>query len=44
MISFLRKIIHYLPTVLLSYLLAMAVWISAVSASDPTIERTYTRR
>ncbi len=43
MISFLRKIIHYLPTVLLSYLLAMAVWISAVSASDPTIERTYTR-
>lgn len=39
----LRKWIKYLPTLLLAYFLATAVWISAVSASDPTVERTYPR-
>jgi len=39
----LRKWIKYLPTLLLAYFLATAVWISAVSASDPTVERTFPR-
>ena len=43
MISLLRTIWKNLPTFLLALVVAVAAWISAVTASDPTVERTYDR-
>lgn len=39
----LRFIFRVLPTVILSLIMATAVWITAVTASDPTQERVYPR-
>ncbi len=39
----LRNLVRFIPTLLLSFTLAVAVWISAVTSTDPTEERTYTR-
>ena len=41
MLSFLRKIIRLLPILLTAFVLALTVWISAVTADDPIVERTY---
>lgn len=41
MFPFLRQIVKIIPTLLLSIALAVAVWISAVTASDPVEERSY---
>ena len=43
MISFLRQILKFLPSLILAVALAIAVWILAVTSSDPTEERIYTR-
>lgn len=40
----LRKLLKLVPTLLLSLALAVAVWISAVTAADPTEERVYPRK
>lgn len=42
--TFLRQLVRYIPTFLLSFALAVAVWISAVTSTDPTQERTYPRQ
>lgn len=39
----LRDFVRNLPALLLAFALAVAVWISAVTASDPTQERIYPR-
>ena len=41
MISFLRDLWKILPTLLLSFALALVVWVSAVSASDPMVKQDY---
>lgn len=41
--NFLRQLLRYVPTLLLSFFLAVAVWISAVTSTDPTEERVYPR-
>ena len=41
MLVFLKRIIKNTPTFFLAFALAMAVWVSAVSASDPTQQRVY---
>ncbi len=41
--NFIRQAVRYIPTLLLSLALAVAVWISAVTSNDPTEERNYTR-
>lgn len=41
MLVFLKQIIKNTPTFLLAFALAMAVWVSAVSASDPTQQKVY---
>lgn len=41
MIQFLRRLLRLLPSLLTAFALALAVWISAVSSSDPLNERTY---
>lgn len=41
MLSFLRKILRLLPILLTAFVLALAVWISAVTANDPIVEKTY---
>jgi YbbR domain-containing protein len=41
MIKLLREFIKSIPTLLLSLALAIAVWISAVNASDPVVQRVY---
>lgn len=41
MIKLLREFIKSIPTLLLSLALAIAVWISAVNASDPVEQRVY---
>jgi YbbR domain-containing protein len=38
-----RKIINNLPTILTALVFAVAVWVFAVTASDPTESRTYPR-
>ncbi len=43
MIQLLRTLLKNLPTLLLAFALAIAVWISAVTASDPTVRRPYGR-
>lgn len=43
MMSILRSFIKSIPTLILSFALAVAVWISAVSASDPVEQRVYPR-
>jgi len=43
MFSFLRQIIKLLPSFILAFVLAIAVWILAVTSSDPTEERIYSR-
>lgn len=43
MIQTLRSLVKYLPSLILAFILAVAVWISAVTASDPVINQTYTR-
>ncbi len=43
MISVLRGFIKSIPTLILSIALAVAVWISAVTAKDPVQERLYPR-
>ncbi len=44
MISFLRALMKYIPSLILAFALAVAVWISAVTASDPNEERVYARQ
>ncbi len=39
----LRNIWKYIPTFLLAFALSVAVWISAVTANDPTQERIYSQ-
>lgn len=41
MIEFLRRLVRLLPSLITAFVLALAVWISAVSSSDPLVERTY---
>jgi YbbR domain-containing protein len=41
MTDWLKKIFKDLPTLILSFLLALAVWISAVTAADPNDTRAY---
>lgn len=41
--SLIRQIVRYIPTLLLSFVLAVAVWISAVTSTDPTEERIFPR-
>ena len=41
MLDWLRKLYKNLPTLLLALVLAIAVWISAVTAADPKEERQY---
>jgi YbbR domain-containing protein len=41
--NLLRRMLRYVPTLILSIILAVAVWISAVTSNDPTEERTYPR-
>jgi YbbR domain-containing protein len=41
MTNWLKKSLKDLPTLILSFLLAMAVWISAVTAADPNVTRLY---
>jgi len=36
-----RTITRYLPSLILAFILAVAVWITAVTASDPVEERVY---
>jgi YbbR domain-containing protein len=43
MLSQIRRLGKFLPTLLLSFILSVAIWISAVSASDPVEERIYNR-
>jgi YbbR domain-containing protein len=43
MLSFIRQFLKILPTFLLAFVLALAVWAIAVTASDPTQERIYPR-
>jgi YbbR domain-containing protein len=43
MFSFIRQFLKILPTFLLAFILALAVWAIAVTASDPTEERIYPR-
>lgn len=44
MISALRLFWKYVPSLILAFALAVAVWISAVTASDPNEERIYARQ
>lgn len=39
--NWLRQLFRFVPTLLLSFALAVAVWISAVTSNDPTEERVY---
>ena len=39
--NLLRRVVGLLPTLLLSFALAIAVWISAMTANDPIEERVY---
>jgi YbbR domain-containing protein len=41
MVEFLRKFARLLPTLLTAFILALAVWISAVTSNDPIEQRTY---
>ena len=41
MLSAIRWLLKNLPTFLLAFILAVVVWISAVTSSDPTEERVY---
>ncbi len=43
MFSFIRHFLKILPTFLLAFVLALAVWAIAVTAADPTVERIYPR-
>ncbi len=43
MVSLLRAFVKSIPTLILSLALAIAVWISAVSAADPVEQRVYPR-
>lgn len=43
MFSSLRAFLKYLPSLLMAFALAVAVWISAVTAADPNEERVYAR-
>jgi YbbR domain-containing protein len=43
MLKTLRTVLRYLPTFVLAFILALAVWISAVTAADPTVENTFPR-
>lgn len=41
--NLIRQVVRYIPTLLLSFVLAVAVWISAVTSTDPTEERIFPR-
>lgn len=41
MLKLMRKWIRLLPTLLTAFILSLAVWISAVTANDPIVEKTY---
>ncbi len=41
MLVFLRKLARLLPALLTAFILAMAVWISAVTSNDPIEQRTF---
>ena len=41
MIALLRRLSKYIPTFLLAFIMACAVWISAVTASDPNEENAF---
>jgi len=43
MISILRNFVRSIPTLILSFFLAVAVWISAVNAVDPVQQRQFSR-
>jgi len=39
-----RRIVKLVPTFLLALALSVTVWISAVTSTDPTVERQYPRQ
>lgn len=41
MLKLLRKVLRLLPTLLTAFILSLAVWISAVTANDPMVEKAY---
>jgi len=41
MLAFLRKLAKLVPTLLTAFILALAVWISAVTSNDPIEQRTF---
>jgi YbbR domain-containing protein len=41
MLNLLRRLIRYLPTLLLAFIMALAVWFSAVTAADPNQQSNY---
>lgn len=44
MLKVLRKWLRLLPTLLTAFILSLAVWISAVTANDPIVEKAYPRQ
>ena len=38
---FFRKVLHQLPTFLFAFLLALVVWVTAVTAADPSAEKEF---
>jgi YbbR domain-containing protein len=43
MLAFMKKLLKFLPTLLLAFLMAIAVWVSAVTAADPNDVRIFPR-
>ncbi|MHB8819475.1 MAG: CdaR family protein, partial [Bellilinea sp.] len=41
MLKLLQKVLRLLPTLLTAFVLSLAVWISAVTANDPMVEKAY---
>lgn len=41
MLKLLQKVLRLLPTLLTGFILSLAVWISAVTANDPMVEKAY---
>ena len=41
MLNSLRKLFRLLPILLTAFVLSLAVWISAVTANDPIVEKNY---
>lgn len=44
MLRVMRKWLRLLPTLLTAFILSLAVWISAVTANDPIVEKAYSKQ